>query len=102
MNDTVEFIEGMSYEQFISDKKTMKAVLRSVEVIGEATKNVPDDIRARYQQVPWKEMAGMRDKVVHFYFGIDAEIIWLVIKDRIPAIKPMIERVLHNLEKQGK
>lgn len=98
MRDVEEFIQGMSYEQFAVDKRTVNAVLRSIEVIGEATKNVPDDVRAGYPQIPWKEMAGMRDKVIHFYFGVDKEIIWLVAKDRIPALQPLIESIVRDLK----
>ena len=71
MEDALEFIQGITYEQFVGDKKTINAVLRSIEVIGEAAKNVPEGMRARYPDIPWKEMAGMRDKVIHFYFGVD-------------------------------
>ncbi len=98
MRDAEEFIRGMSYDEFAADKRTVNAVLRSVEVVGEVTKNIPDDIRCAYPQVPWKEMAGMRDKVIHFYFGVDKEIVWLVAKDRIPALKKLIEGILHELE----
>ena len=61
----------MSYQQFVDDKKTFNAVVRAIEVIGEAAKNVPSAIRTRYSAIPWREMAGMRDKVTHFYFGVD-------------------------------
>lgn len=101
MQDAEEFIQGMSYEQFVADKKTANAVLRSIEVIGEATKNVPDNVRAQYPQVPWKEMAGMRDKVIHSYFDVDKEIVWLVVKERIPALRPFVEQILRDLEDQG-
>ncbi len=101
MRDAEDFIQGMSYEQFSNDKRTVNAVLRSLEVIGEAAKNVSDDIRAKYPDVPWKEMAGMRDKVIHFYFGVDREVVWVVAKDRIPSIRPLIERVLQEVENQG-
>lgn len=101
MRDAEQFTEGMSYEQFLTDKKTWNAVLRSIEVIGEATKNIPDDVRASYPQVPWKEMAGMRDKVIHFYFGVDREVVWLVVKERIPALRPSIEQILGDLEAQA-
>lgn len=76
-------------------------MLRSIEVIGEATKNVPDNVRAQYPQVPWKEMAGMRDKVIHSYFDVDKEIVWLVVKERIPALRPFVEQILRDLEDQG-
>jgi uncharacterized protein with HEPN domain len=98
MRDAEEFIFGMNYEQFKTDKKTMNAVLRSIEVIGEASKHIPDEIRAKHMSVPWKEMAGMRDKLIHDYFGVDAETVWLVVKERIPVLKPAIEEILRDLE----
>lgn len=96
MLDAIEFIGEMSCEQFVSDKRTVNAVLRSIEVIGEATKNVPDEVRAKYPDVPWKEMAGMRDKVIHFYFGVDKESVWFAVKDRIPSLVPLMEQILRE------
>jgi uncharacterized protein with HEPN domain len=92
----------MSREQFESDKRTLNAVLRSIEVIGEAAKHVPENIRARYPGIPWKEMAGMRDKVIHFYIGVDLEAVWMVVKDRIPALRPSVEQILQEVEKKEK
>jgi len=97
MQDAEQFIEGITYEQFVNDKKTFNAVVRAIEVMGEAAKNVPPTIRTRYPLIPWKEMAGMRDKVTHFYFGVDREAIWLAVKERIPPLKPTIEQVLTDL-----
>lgn len=98
MVDAEEFIQGLSYETFISDKKTFNAVVRSIEVIGEATKSIPESVRSRYPDIPWKEMAGMRDKLIHFYFGVDREAVWLTVKERIPAIRPIFELILRDLE----
>jgi uncharacterized protein with HEPN domain len=98
MNDAEEFIVGMSRSQFSGDKKTFNAVVRSIEVIGEAAKNVPENVRIAYPEVPWKEMAGMRDKLIHGYFGIDAEIVWLVVHERIPQIKPHVVQVLETFK----
>ena len=74
------FIQAMTYEEFIEDRKTINAVIRSLEIIGEATKKIPPDIRSKYPLVPWKEIAGMRDKLIHEYFGVDLSIIWETIK----------------------
>jgi len=98
MRDAEEFVLGLSYEQFALDKKTFNAVVRSIEIIGEAAKNVPDSIRSKYPAVPWKEMAGMRDKVIHFYFGVDREAVWLVVKERIPSIKLLIEQIVRDID----
>ncbi|MCC7201729.1 MAG: DUF86 domain-containing protein [Nitrospirae bacterium] len=100
MRDVEEFIQGLSQEQFETDKKTLNAVLRSIEVIGEAAKNVPDDIRLCYPAVPWKEMDGMRDKLIHDYLGVDTGTVWLVAKDRVPVIRPVIEQALQEVEQQ--
>lgn len=102
MDDALDFVRGMSYEQFAGDKKTLSAVLRSIEVIGEAAKNVPEDVRSRYPHIPWREMAGMRDKVIHFYFGVNPETVWLVVAERIPELRPQIERILRDLEEESK
>lgn len=100
MQDAQNFIRGMSYEKFVADKKTFNAVVRSLEVIGEAAKNVPEEIRSKYPSIPWKEMAGMRDKVIHLYFGVSREAVWIAVKDRIPAVKPLIEQILGELDQK--
>jgi len=97
VNDIENFIEGMSFEEFMRDKKTINAVVRSVEVIGEAAKKIPKTLRDKYPDIPWKKMAGMRDKLVHEYFGIDIEIMWKVAKDEIPSLKPSIQNILKSL-----
>jgi uncharacterized protein with HEPN domain len=96
MRDTQEFIAGLSYDDFSTDKKTFNAVVRAIEIIGEAAKNVPDSVRNKYADIPWKEMAGMRDKVIHFYFGVDQEAVWVAVKERIPALMPLIEQILRE------
>ncbi len=90
----------MDFENFKEDDKTSSAVIRKFEIIGEATKNIPQDIKEKYPDIPWKEMAGFRDKLIHFYFGIKYDIVWNTVKLRLPALKESMENVLRNLEKE--
>jgi uncharacterized protein with HEPN domain len=90
--DSIEqFAAGMSFETFCADDKTVSAVIRKLEVIGEAAKQVPDAVRQEHPNIPWKEMSGMRDKLIHFYFGVDHQLVWSTIKERLPKIKPEIQ-----------
>ncbi len=93
-----DFVGDMGLEEFTEDDKTSSAVVRKLEIIGEATKNIPEFMRDQYKEIPWKDMAGMRDKIIHFYFGVDYEIVWKVIKERLPEIKPEITRILKDFE----
>ncbi|OHB98027.1 MAG: hypothetical protein A2W74_01350 [Planctomycetes bacterium RIFCSPLOWO2_12_38_17] len=102
INDIEVFIGEMRYEEFLIDKKTQKAVVWQIHIVGEATKNIPESMREKYKEVPWKYMARIRDKIAHFYFGIDYEIVWNVIKEKLPGIKPMIENILKDLAKNNK
>lgn len=94
INKIEEFVGNISFSEFVKDDKTSSAVVRKLEIIGEAAKNVPEHIRQKHKNIPWKDMARMRDKIIHFYFGIDYEIVWKVIKERLPKIKQQIKNVL--------
>jgi uncharacterized protein with HEPN domain len=74
------YTKGLTFEGFAGDKKTVDAVIRNFEVIGEATKNVPLAVRREYPKVPWRDMAGMRDKLIHGYFGVQLEVVWKTLK----------------------
>ncbi|GFP20895.1 hypothetical protein HKBW3S06_00122 [Candidatus Hakubella thermalkaliphila] len=99
MESIEKFVEGMEFEDFKRDDKTLSAVIRKFEIIGEATKNLPDTIKEKYTIVPWKEMAGMRDKLIHFYFGIKHDLVWRTIKDVVPQVKPLMRKILEEFEK---
>lgn len=100
MEKAEKFIKDITYDDFASDEKTNYAVIRCIEIIGEATKNVPDDIRVKYSDIPWKKMAGMRDKISHFYFGANMKKVWLAVNRDIPDIKPHIKKILRDIKKQ--
>ena len=84
----------LSLPDFIKDDKTVDAVIRNFEIIGEASKNVPDDIKKKYPDIPWDEMYRLRNKAMHEYFGIDYEIIWEIIKKHLPQNLKEIERII--------
>ncbi len=92
------FTAGLDYAGFIADEKTVYAVIRCFEVIGEAVKNIPDTVKRRYPQVPWSRMVGMRDKLIHADFGVDYETLWETVRKRIPEVKIVIREILQDIE----
>lgn len=96
IDDIEGFVKETEYNEFSVDKKTIYAVTKALEIIGEATKNLPDSLKKEYSDVPWKFMAGIRDKVVHGYFSIDLPIVWKTAKTDVPSLKPLIEEILEE------
>ena len=95
-----KFISGMDKEKFGQDVKTQYSVIRGIEVIGEATKNLPVDFKDKYPDIPWKDIAGMRDKLIHAYFGVSLEKVWLVAKKDLPELRLKISNILREIEKE--
>jgi uncharacterized protein with HEPN domain len=94
MDRIAEYISGFSFLDFKQDYKTVDAVIRNFEIIGEASKNIPDKIKQQYSEVPWAEMYLLRNKVSHEYFGVDYEIIWDVASTYLPENKSQIDEIL--------
>ena len=99
IDDVAIFTHGHSSETFTTDRKTINAVIRSLEIIGEAAKQIPDYLRNQSPKVPWKYMAGMRDKLIHQYFGVDLSIVWTVVKDELPPLRSEIEMLLTKINR---
>ncbi len=89
-----DFTKGMTLETFKEDDKTVFAVIRAMEIIGEAAKHIPDDVRSQHPQVPWKAMTGMRDILAHDYFGVNLNTIWMTAREKIPLLEASLKQML--------
>ena len=98
MEHAQAFVEDLDKQEFIADLKTRAAAERAIEIIGEASKNVPDDVRSRFAEAPWRQMAGMRDRVGHVYFGVDYDILWETITEDIPPLIPEIQEIIRVMQ----
>jgi len=87
------YTSGMDQELFQQDEKTVDAVVRNLEILGEATRQLPDDFTARHEDVPWRQIAGLRNRIVHDYFGLDLELIWEVIRRDLPQFQARLEKL---------
>lgn len=90
----------MTLEELKNDEKTSSAVIRKFEIIGEAAKYMPEEIKNQYKEIQWKSMSGMRDRLIHAYFGTDYDLVWAAIKKEIPNLKQKLKKVLSNLERR--
>jgi len=88
------YVDGLEYQDFINDLKTQDAVIRALEILGEASKRMSPSIKSQFPDVPWKLMAGMRDKLIHEYFGVNLDVVWEVVTNNLPALFSQIECIL--------
>ncbi len=92
----LEFVAGMNGDEFLRDEKTVFAVIRALEILGEAAKKIPNEIRDKYPAIPWREVAGMRDKLIHDYFGVNLQLIWKTVQDDLPELLPKLREVVEQ------
>jgi uncharacterized protein with HEPN domain len=100
MDKIKRYVEGLTYEAFAKNEMVEDAVIRNLEIIGEASKSVPEDVREKHSEIPWKRMIGLRNIAIHQYFGVDLSIIWEIITKNLPETKPKVAAMLESLEKK--
>jgi len=98
IEETIAFTQKMQFDDFVKDKKTFKAVWKNFEIIGEAVKSLPSDIKAKHPEVDWKAVVGMRDKLTHEYFGVSHLILWTTISKDLPGIEKAVRKLLESFQ----
>lgn len=92
------FTKGISDESFLKNREKQNAVVRELEIIGEAVKNIPNTFKNKYPEIPWKDIAGTRDKIIHHYFGVDLNIVLEIIKKDIPELKEEMQKIKEDIK----
>lgn len=100
INRVEKFVGDTRFDDFEKDDKTVFAVIRALEIMGEAVKKIPASVKNKHKQIPWQKIAGMRDKLIHEYFGVNTKVLWQTVKEDIPDIKPLMEQVVKDLAKK--
>jgi uncharacterized protein with HEPN domain len=100
INNEIDYLsiksKGLTHDKFIKDETLKRAFVRSLEIIGEAVKTIPKQITEQYKQIEWNKIAGMRDKLIHHYFGVDYDLVWDVVENHIPKLKEAIRLILNE------
>ena len=92
----LSFVEDLDYDGFHKDDKAMYAVIRALEIIGEAARQIPEDVREANSEIPWREISGMRNKLTHEYFGVNTKVVWRTVQEDLPAIISALQEMLHQ------
>ena len=96
-----QFVAGVEFDAFRTNIEKVLAVVRALEIIGEAARQVPSAMRARYREIPWEDIIGMRNKLIHDYFGVDLEVVWRTVREDLPPLREAVARMLEDLEREA-
>ncbi|OGE19560.1 hypothetical protein A3A14_02940 [Candidatus Daviesbacteria bacterium RIFCSPLOWO2_01_FULL_43_38] len=91
-----DYIQNLSFDEFQNNQLTIDAVVRNLEIVGEAAKNIPEDFTEKHSSLPWREMVTMRNKVIHEYSGVDLDILWKTVREDLPALKGQVQELLET------
>lgn len=91
-----QFVSGLSFDEFKNDEKTIFAVIRALEILGEASSKIPNSIRQEHSDLPWSEMKGMRNKLIHDYMGVNIEVVWKTTKEDLPELQGAVKHLRNN------
>ena len=92
-----QYVSGYSYDEFLKDHKTQDAIIRNIEIIGEASKRISQELKTKYSSIPWKRIAGTRDRLIHGYFGVNIDIVWEIATMDVPVLKEDIQKIREEL-----
>ena len=93
-----EYVEGLEYSSWAKDRKTIDAVIRNLQIIGEAANHIPDPIQEKYKEIPWFQMKGMRNVLIHEYFGVDIDVLWRTVNEDLPRLKVQIHTLISEVQ----
>jgi uncharacterized protein with HEPN domain len=97
IGNIAQYTSGMSFQDFLKDTRTRDAVVRNLEVMGEAARRIPDDIRERYPEIPWAQIVGLRNRLIHGYFLVDYGIVWEIVQNELPQLRRRLEQIMQEV-----
>lgn len=102
VDKAMRFVHGLSYDDFAENEEKVFAVVKTLEIIGEAARHLPKSLRDKYKAVPWKQVVGMRDRMTHEYFSVDVEVVWRTVHEDLPPLRDTAQKMLKDLAEKDR